>query len=164
MFNVAFTGHRDSKLLFQGENDPRLMALRGELREKIIEMISDGATEFFSGMALGVDTYAAEEVLNLKKQYPRINLIAVIPCPDQDKLWTVAQQKRYRDLLAQCSKKMTISPQYEKGCMFKRNRALVELCDVLIAVTDGSNVTGGGTQYTIDYAEKMGRKVIRISV
>ncbi len=163
MYKVSFTGHRQAKLPFKGENDPGLLALRNELREKIVELISDGATEFFSGMALGVDTYAAEEVLKLKKQYPEINLTAVIPCPDQDKLWSVAQRQRYREILAQCSKKMIISPEYDKGCMFKRNRALVELCDVLIAVTD-DNVTGGGTQYTIDYAVKKGRKVIRISV
>ena len=39
--------------------------------------------------------------------------------------------------------------------MLKRDRALVELCDVLVAVFDGKP---GGTKYTVDYAAKKGRK------
>lgn len=163
MFKVAFTGHRDSKLPFCGENDPKLQKFRSELNKKIIEMISDGATEFFSGMALGVDTYAAEEVLKLKKQYPEVNLTAVIPCLEQDSLWTAAQKQKYCEILAQCSRQISTSLKYDKSCMFKRNRGLVDMCDVLIAVIEVNNV-GGGTHYTVNYALKKGRRVIKLYI
>ena len=41
--------------------------------------------------------------------------------------------------------------------MLKRDRALVELCDVLVAVYSGS--AGGGTAYTVRYAQKNKRHV-----
>ena len=66
---------------------------------------------------------------------------------------------RYLDILSKCDKTIYISDSYNKTCMLKRDRALVELCDVLIAVFDG---TKGGTKYTVDYAGKMRKKVIII--
>ncbi len=159
MFRVSFTGYRESKLPFFGEDDPFLEEFKERLSGTILELIKDGAREFYSGMALGVDTYAAEAVLRARERFPEISLIAVVPCSDQDKLWNGAQQRRYRGLLAQCGRIITISPHYEKGCMHKRNRALVELCDILVAVYDGKP---GGTRYTIDYARKIGRKIIEL--
>lgn len=159
MYRVSFTGYRESKLPFFGNDDPLLADLKNRLSEVIRELIRDGAEEFYSGMALGVDTYAAEAVLLAKEQFSGIRLIAVIPCADQDKLWNAAQRQRYREILAQCDRTITISASYDKGCMQKRNRALVELCDILVAVYDGKP---GGTQYTIDYARKIGRKIIEL--
>ncbi len=159
MFRVSFTGYREAKLPFFGEDDPFLAEFKERLSKTILELIEDGAREFYSGMALGVDTYAAQAVLKAKERFPEISLIAVVPCSDQDKLWTEAQQRRYRELLTQCGRIITICPQYEKGCRHKRNRALVELCDILVAVYDGKP---GGTRYTIDYARKIGRKIIEL--
>lgn len=159
MYKVSFTGYRESKLPFYGEDDPFLSEFKKRLSNLILELIGNGAYEFYSGMALGVDTYAAEAVLKAKEQFPEISLIAIVPCPDQDKLWNVAQKKRYRDILRQCDRIITTSPQYDKGCMHKRNRALVDLCDILVAVYDGKP---GGTRYTIEYARKIGRKIIEL--
>ncbi len=159
MFRVSFTGYRESKLPFFGRDDPLLAEFKERLSDTILKLIGDGAREFYSGMALGADTYAAEAVLQAKERFPEISLIAVVPCSDQDKLWNGAQQQRYRELLAQCDRIITISPKYDKGCMHKRNRALVELCDILVAVYDGKP---GGTQYTVNYAKKIGRKIIEL--
>jgi len=159
MYRVSFTGYREAKLPFFGEDDPLLEEFKERLFDTILKLIGNGAREFYSGMALGVDTYAAQAVLKAKEQFPEISLIAVVPCADQDKLWNGAQRQRYKELLAQCGKIITISPKYEKGCMHKRNRALVELCDILVAVYDGKP---GGTRYTVDYAKKIGRKIIEI--
>lgn len=160
MYRVSFTGYREEKLNFFGEDDPRCVALKRRLYEQIERLADDGADCFHSGMALGVDTWAAEAVLELKKLRPEIRLIAVIPCPDQDKLWRDTQKRRYRGILERCDKTITVSPVYRKDCMHKRNRVLVDMCDVLLAVYDGKP---GGTQYTVDYANKAGRKTIIIS-
>ena len=46
----------------------------------IVRMIEEeGVTHFISGMAQGVDLYAAEIVLELKEQYPQITLECAIP-------------------------------------------------------------------------------------
>lgn len=160
MYRISFTGYREWKLPFSAE-DERMTKLKDCITQKVFELAKDGADIFYSGMALGVDTYAAESVLEAKKSYPDIKLIAVIPCPEQDLKWTDAQKQKYRELLAKCDKVLTISPQYDSECMHRRNRALVDLCDALVAVYDGMS---GGTRYTVDYAKKSGRMVIEINL
>lgn len=160
MYRVSFTGYRPEKLPFFGEDDPLCVKLKQRLYAQIETLIKDGAEEFCSGMALGVDMWAAETVLELKKLYPHIRLTAVIPCPEQAVKWSREHQARYQDILKRCDKKITVSPVYTKGCMQKRNRALVEMCDILIAVFDGQS---GGTKQTVEIAKTMGKKTILLS-
>lgn len=159
MYGVSFTGYRPSKLNFFGEDDPLCAKLKGRLARKIEELAEAGADRFFSGMALGVDTWCAEAVLELKKRIPAITLTAVIPCRNQDEKWSADEKRRYRGLLEKCDRVICVSENYVKDCMHRRNRALVELCDVLVAVYDGKS---GGTGYTVNYAEKLHRKIIII--
>ncbi len=159
MYRISFTGYRPEKLPFFGEDDPLCVDLKERLSDKIGKLIADGADEFYTGMALGVDTWAAEAVLEHKRLHPEIKLIAVVPCPEQAKKWSAADKERYRFILGNCDKIMTISRSYTKECMLKRNRALVELCDVLVAVFDGKN---GGTQYTVNLAKSKGKNVLLI--
>lgn len=71
----AFTGHRPQSLPFGfNESDERCIALKQTLRAEIIRLIEqEGVTHFISGMALGVDIYAAEIVLGLKSNYEGIS-------------------------------------------------------------------------------------------
>lgn len=160
MYKVSFTGYRPQKLPFFSEDDPMCVDLKLRLRQQIEKLIDSGAGEFFTGMALGVDMWCAEEVLELKKLHPEIRLTAVIPCRGQESKWSVGEQQRYREILRQCDKVLCLSESYTKDCMLKRNRALVELCDLLIAVYDGKP---GGTKHTVDHAAKLGRRTIIIS-
>lgn len=159
MYGVSFTGYRPSKLNFFGEDDPMCVDLKDRLARKISELADAGADRFFSGMALGVDTWCAEAVLALKEKRPEITLTAVIPCREQDIKWDCEDRRRYRALIAKCNRVICVSEEYSGGCMQKRNRALVDLCDVLVAVYDGKR---GGTEYTVRYAESRHKKIILI--
>ena len=95
MKTCAFTGHRPKGLGYP-ESDERCTALKEELRSLIIRMIEEeGVTHFISGMAQGVDMYAAEIVLELKKQYPQITLECAIPYERQAVRWPEALRNRY---------------------------------------------------------------------
>ena len=87
MKTCAFTGHRPKGLGYP-ESDERCAALKEKLRSLIIRMIEEkGVTHFISGMAQGVDMYAAEIVLELKKHYPQITLECAIPYERQAVRW-----------------------------------------------------------------------------
>lgn len=68
----AFTGHRPQSLPFGfDESDERCIALKSAMQERIVALIeNEGVTHFITGMALGVDTFAAEIVLQLKSKRP----------------------------------------------------------------------------------------------
>ena len=58
--------------------------------------------------------------------------------------------------------KLILRPQYErygKSAPLKRNEKMVELCDTVLIVWDGCS---RGTEYTLKYAQKIGKNVILI--
>lgn len=140
MKTCAFTGHRPQNLPFGfNEEDERCIDLKKTLREQIINLIeNEGVTHFISGMAIGVDMYAAEIVLGLKASYPGITLESAIPCESQAAKWSEALRDRYFDIASKCDKETLIQTHYSPDCMDKRNRYMVDHADVLIAVWDGS--------------------------
>ena len=81
----AFTGHRPQSLPFGfNEADERCIALKQKLRDEIIRQIEEnGVTHFITGMAIGVDMFAAEIVLGLKSAY---NGITSVPSLAKHKL------------------------------------------------------------------------------
>lgn len=160
MYKVSFTGYRPQKLPFHGENDPACVDLKKRIYAEIEYLYGHGAEEFNTGMALGVDMWCAEAVLELKALHPEVKLNALLPCCGQENKWNPADQRRYRWILERCDRTSYISREYTRDCMFTRNRALVEGCDLLLAVYDGKP---GGTKHTVDLAERLGKKIIVIS-
>ena len=67
-------------------------------------------------MALGVDLYAAEIVLNLKAKYPHITLESAIPCETQAVKWSVAARERYYNIAAKCDKETMLQREYTSDC------------------------------------------------
>lgn len=70
---VCFTGHRPEKL-----NQPEKVVI-AELEKAIRQAVADGFTTFISGMARGVDIWAAETVLRLRSDGAPIRLICASP-------------------------------------------------------------------------------------
>lgn len=66
---LLFTGHRPEKL-----HIPESVVLQ-ELNIAITAALQDGHTTFISGMAKGVDIWAAELILERRRASPEINLI-----------------------------------------------------------------------------------------
>ena len=150
---ACFSGHRKLP-----ENCSKL---RANLEKAIIELIERGVVFFGNGGAVGFDALAATTVLKLKKEYPHIRLVMVLPCPpeDQSMKWNEEQKKRYYDLLDQADKVRILSPRYTSGCMLNRNRHLVDNSGYLICYLREQH---GGTFYTVNYAEQQRLKILRI--
>ena len=158
---VCFTGHRPQSLPFgSDEQHLKCIELKARLATEIQDMIARGADTFYVGMALGIDTFAAEAVLKEKEDNPKIRLIAAIPCPNQSNSWSKENKERYDFILSQCDEKILVSPHYFPGCMHVRNYYMVDRSDILIAVFDG--VSKGGTASTIEYAIKKNLTVIEL--
>ena len=160
MKTCCFTGHRPQKLGY-GENSIQCDELKGRLEELIKNLIEkEGATHFISGVALGVDTYAANIVLNLKAQYPGITLECAIPCETQAVKWNERDRDIYYDLLAKCDKETLLQQNYTSDCMQKRNEYMVDNSDYVIAVWNGKP---SGTGNTVKYAQKNKKAVLLIN-
>ncbi len=159
----CFTGHRPHKFTFgYDEESEECILLKSKLFQQILEMRKKGVTTFLTGMAMGVDIWAAELILGLKAERPEENicLIAVIPHEGQANRWSAEYRERYFNILSKVDDDVMIGLRYTKSCMFERNRYMVDHSAHLIAVYNGEP---GGTQYTVDYAMKKGLDVVIIN-
>ena len=66
-------------------------------------------------------------------------------------------KEKYEALLSACDEKIVLHEKYENGCMFERNRCMVDRCDVLLAYLETER---GGTFYTVNYAKKRGKRIV----
>ncbi len=153
--SCCFTGHRPQSLPFRfNENDERCIDLKRRLKDAITEMITQNeVTHFISGMAIGVDMYAAEIVLELKETYPNISLKAAIPCENQSAKWSEQLRNRYNDILEKCDIRTVLQHNYTADCIHNRNKYMIDNSDWVIAVWNGKP---SGTGKTVKYAEVWG--------
>lgn len=135
----------------EDENCPTCMAYKALLTEKIEQLIEKGYGHFISGGAMDVDTWAVEAVLKLKEKHSWILLEMVSLFDDQAKSWTVEYRQRHDSLFKKADIVTATSNSFYRGCYHKRNRYMVDNADVVLACFDGK---AGGTEVTMDYAEK----------
>lgn len=163
---ASFTGHRDLSPaeggdLFTPEEDRSPEAVhrrtKTKLREEIAKLCEAGYIYFLCGMAQGFDLLAAEIVLEMRKRFPGIMLIAVVPYPEQAAGFSPDDKMLYGDILEQAGQTITISPIYTVDCFHRRNDFLVDNSSAVICFYNG---TKGGTQYTVKRALKQGLKIV----
>ena len=150
---VCFTGHRTIPML-------KKWKIEKKLKETLEALIDNGYCYFGAGGALGFDTIAAQTVLALKKKHPEIKLILVLPCKNQTRGWEEKDVSVYESIIEQADKVVYTQEHYDRGCMFKRNRHLVDNSSVCVAYLTEEK---GGTAYTVNYANQKGVKVINIA-
>jgi len=149
---VSFTGHRPAKIGGYSIPNPTYNYVMDGLRNILKELKPEKA---LSGMAIGVDTMAAEVCIELG-----IKFEAVVPFVGQEKYWPAEAQERYLKLLSLANSTKVVSPGgYAPWKMQVRNEYLVDHCDKLIAVWDDSS---GGTKNCVDYAISKKKHIIRI--
>lgn len=113
-------------------------------------------TYIITGMALGVDQWAAEVAIELG-----VPFIAAVPFEGQEGVWPDAAKAKYRQILTKAFRHYIVSPgSYESWKMSERNKWIVQNCAKLIAVWDGS--VDGGTSHCVSYAQKVGREIFYI--
>lgn len=150
----CFTGHRPNRLPWlQDQTDLRTQALIKALWERIRSSYEHGYTRYLSGMARGIDLLCAQLVLQLQAEDEQVELIPVLPFPNQARGWPVAEQKCHREILHTCRDQIVIiSPVYSRTCFYERNRYLVDHSSKIIGVYDGT--PSGGTHQTLEYARQ----------
>lgn len=146
----CFTGHRPGKLPWGwDEDDPRCQALKGSIARELDGLYRRGYRHFLSGMAQGCDLYFAEAVLALRQVRPDVTLEGAVPFPGQADRWPPQDRLRWRAVLDACDVETVVQQRYDRFCMLRRDRYLVDRSGCILAVFDGSP---GGTRYTLNYA------------
>lgn len=140
--SCAFSGHRKIESHI-------VPLLEKQLTKEILRCAEQGVCRFICGGAEGFDFLAAKQVLFCKKTHPEIQLEIALPHP--------GFSSHYGELLRQADHVILLAPQYYQGCYHARNRYMAEQSQYLIYFLNSSK---GGTYYTVQYAQKLGRHLI----
>ncbi len=160
MLTVAFTGYRPEKMPFsEDRQNENYLKFRKVLLHVIKRLTEHGYTSFISGAAQGFDTWAAEDVLELKAENAELVLECAIPFPEQAKSWPLSEQTRRAEILSRADCLFTVSNRFTRSCFFTRNRYMVDKADAVVCAYNGQK---GGTDYTVKYALKQNKTVIQI--
>ena len=154
---IAFTGHRPNKL----GGYRRQSLLGNKVKRSIYNFLLDKKDQYedlkiISGMALGVDQWAAQSAICLE-----IPFIAAIPFEGMETKWPKESQLTFHEILLQADDIVEISePPFLAWKMHLRNRWMVNNCDELVAYWDGSD---GGTANCVNYAQEEHKKITIIN-
>lgn len=146
----CFSGHRPEKL------NTSETAIKSALKKEISAAINGGITVFISGMARGVDLWAAKLVLDFKTAEPNIQLLCALPYKNFGSKWKEQWRTLYSDVIGQADSIKTFYPSFTFQSFQERNRWMVDHSSRIIAVYNGSK---GGTFNTLKYANKKKKEV-----
>lgn len=135
------------------------MEVKEKLKNAIRLAIEEGFTTFISGMARGVDMWAAEIVLDIREEYRGIKLMCVSPFEGFEKQWSFEEKYRYNSIMEEADCVKFVCKHYSKGCFQIRNKYMVDNCARVISAYNGEK---GGTQNTIMYAKHEGVECVNI--
>ena len=151
MWKIAFSGHRPHKL---GSN---LSAVRSNIHKFLSHQLSlHPDLLVISGGALGVDQFAAEACVDL-----RIPFIFILPFPVDviSARWPASARSHLQSLIHHAVHTYIIQRSFSMSAYQRRNEAMVDHCDLLCAVFNGSP---GGTANCVQYAQQVNKPVYKI--
>lgn len=176
--NIAFTGHRPDKLGGYDWHSKKNRAIINVLADTIVSVMNETNTKefkFICGGALGIDQMAFD-IVSIGREFDntrKITLELAIPFKNQPCKWIckrdveryfeqleLADVVTYVDKLDSYKIRGYQEDIYYPAKMQQRNKYMVDNCDILIAVWDGSK---GGTANCVNYAKKLGKKIIYIN-
>ncbi len=152
---VAFTGHRPEDI---PEDRHKVVRQRIANFLGFLHKVNPAAV-VISGMARGVDTWAAEQALALG-----VPLVAAVPFRAQASKWNRSDRQRYADILANpltTTVVVTEGP-FTTRAMHARNAFMVKHCRWLFPVYSGK--PRGGTYQCLMYAKQTKPKCILLGL
>lgn len=149
----CFTGHRKIAASEYGW-------LSDKLDEIIAHFYASGYTVFRVGGALGFDTMVEKKVITLRDLGANVELELFLPCGDQAKNWNDHDRLIYQEILNRADRVFCLYPTYTDGCMFERNRRMVDGSELCIGYCTRPR---SGSGYTLSYAKKQGIQILNLA-
>lgn len=136
---VTFCGHRDIS-----DRD----GVQVWLEQCIEQLILEGATEFYLGGYGAFDSMVKATVWKLKRKYPSIRSILILPYPDKRIDASCYDESIYPPL-------ETVPRRY---CILRRNEWMVQRADVVVAYVRHD---WGGAATTLQYAQRKEKRILQ---
>jgi uncharacterized phage-like protein YoqJ len=99
MKNLLVTGYRAHELSIFDQKHKGIPFIKRAIAAKLIPLIEEGLEWVITPGQYGVDLWACEAVIELKKSYPHLKLSIITAFANQEEKWKEDRKKYYHDLL-----------------------------------------------------------------
>lgn len=165
LYLCAITSQRPTRFKFKyQEYMTSCKRLKKRLHDVFAELYRRGVRRFYVGGALGVDLWAGEILLEMRRQeeYQGLEIVLVFPFPGHDERWDPKSRERLRHLKENCDQFVMGSQIVGAQGYRERTAYMIEHADCLVAVYDDEPAGPSGVEAALRMAEVQKILVVQI--
>jgi uncharacterized phage-like protein YoqJ len=153
---ILISGYKAHELGIFKDNHPGVNYIKKAIEKELIRLVESGVIWAIVSGQSGVELWAAEVVLSLKKEYPQLKLAVITPFLGQEENWKPEKQESYLNVIQQADFMDSVSKQpYQGPWQFvQKNKFLLSNTDGLLILFDRDNEEGS-PKYLLRVAEKL---------
>jgi uncharacterized phage-like protein YoqJ len=155
MKRILITGYKATELGIFSQKHPGIEVIKKAIKKMILSLLDEGLEWIIVSGQWGVEIWAAEAVLELKKEYKDLRLAVITPFLEQEEKWNEEKKKLYNLILTHADYVNSVTKtKYEGPWQFKeKNKFLLRNSDGMILVYDEENE--GSPKYIKAQAEQL---------
>ena len=155
---LVVTGYKQHELGIFDDKNPGVRFIKKALENRFRALIDEGLEWIIVSGQLGVETWAAEVAIELKEEFPQLQLALLTPFLEQENRWNETNQERYKEIQRQADfhRSLTNRP-YEAPWQFiEKNKFFLRNSDGILIVYDEE--TDGSPKFIKKEAEQYAEK------
>lgn len=136
---VYVSGYKSSELGIFKENEPAVKYIKLSIKKALIELLDQGLEWVIISGQLGVELWAAEVTMELRKNgYTKLKLAIITPFLGQESNWSDKNKEWYAGIIAKADYVDSITKRtYESPVQFRlKNQFMLQKSDALLLVYD----------------------------
>lgn len=164
---LVITGYKQHEIGVFDDKHPGVGFIKKALENRLLELIDDGLEWVILSGQLGVETWAAQLVIELKQSFPELKYAIITPFLEQEKNWNENKKETYQTICANADFQTSVTKKpYEGPWQFiEKNKFIIRNSDGLLIIYDEENE--GSPKFmkelAMKYAEKNDYQIITIS-
>lgn len=154
MKSLYITGYRPHELGIFNDKHPGVPIIKKALENQLRPLIEDGLEWIVISGQQGVETWAAQVVLELKSDYPELKYSIITPFLEQEKNWNEHKQATYMHIVSKADFVTSVTKRpYEAPWQFiEKDKFIIDNTDATLLVYDEENE--GSPKYVLQLLRK----------
>lgn len=155
MNRVLITGYKATELGIFSQKHPGIEIIKKAIKKQLIALLDEGLEWIIVSGQWGVEIWAAEAVLELKKEHTSLRLAVITPFLEQEEKWNDQKKELYTSILKRADYVNSVTKsKYDGPWQFKeKDKFLLRNSDGLILIYDEENE--GSPKYIKAQAEQL---------
>ncbi len=152
--SLYVSGYRPHELGIFNDKHPGVPIIKKAIESELRKLIDDGLEWIVISGGQGVETWAAEVVIELKNEFPHLKYSIITPFLEQEKNWNEVKQQYYSYIISKADFVTSVTKRpYEAPWQFsEKDKFIIQNTDALLLIYDEENE--GSPKYLKRLADK----------